>query len=116
MIAEPFSLPWGSSVFIKVTAKNAYGDSDQSVEGNGAVITTTPDAPINLAEDETQRTKSTLAIKWDPAPFTGGASIDYYRISYAVGEGSFEVLANNHLITDYTLTELTAGITYKFIV
>ena len=30
LIAAPFSLPWGSSVFAKVSAKNAYGESIES--------------------------------------------------------------------------------------
>jgi len=48
--AAPFSLEWGSSVFAKVVAINAYGDSLASVAGNGAVITTNPDQPTNLQE------------------------------------------------------------------
>jgi hypothetical protein len=47
-----------------VIALNIYGDSSQSDEGNGAVIVTIPDAPITLDEDESQRTKSVLAITW----------------------------------------------------
>lgn len=62
---EPYSLPWGSSVYAKVIAKNIYGNSVESDEGNGAIIVTTPDAPINLAEDYSQRTKSQLAITWE---------------------------------------------------
>jgi hypothetical protein len=34
-----------------VIAINIYGDSTESLTGNGAVIVTTPDAPINVAED-----------------------------------------------------------------
>jgi hypothetical protein len=34
-----------------VIAKNIYGNSVESDEGNGAIIVTTPDAPINLVED-----------------------------------------------------------------
>lgn len=30
LIAAPFSLPWGSSVFAKVSAKNVYGESSES--------------------------------------------------------------------------------------
>jgi hypothetical protein len=44
-------LPWGSSIFAKVIAVNLYGDSLISLEGNGAIITTNPDAPINLLEN-----------------------------------------------------------------
>lgn len=64
LISSPYSLPWGSSVYAKVIALNIYGDSSQSDEGNGAVIVTIPDAPITLDEDESQRTKSVLAITW----------------------------------------------------
>jgi len=39
----PFTLDWGVGVYAKVTATNIYGDSLESDEGNGAVITTTPD-------------------------------------------------------------------------
>ena len=56
--ASPFSLEWGSSVYAKVVAINSYGNSLISNEGNGAVITTTPDAPISLAEDTSLKTKS----------------------------------------------------------
>ena len=62
--SPPFSLEWGASVYAKVVATNMYGDSLISDEGNGAIITTTPDRPLNLAEDTTLRTKSTLAITW----------------------------------------------------
>jgi len=62
--AAPFNLPWGSSVYAKVVAKNIYGNSLESLNGNGAIITTTPDAPINLAEDYSVRTKSTLGLTW----------------------------------------------------
>jgi len=65
--ANPFSLAWGSSVYAKVIASNVYGNSGLSAAGNGAIITTTPDAPINLAEDYTQRTKSTLGLTWNQA-------------------------------------------------
>ena len=81
--AAPFSLPWGASVYAKVIATNVYGNSIESDAGNGAVITTTPDAPINLAEVVAQRTKSTLGLSWSSAAFTGGDVIIDYRISIA---------------------------------
>jgi hypothetical protein len=76
-------LPWGSSIYAKVIAINFYGDSLESLEANGAIITTTPDAPINLVEDYSLRTKSTLGIVWEKASFIGGAVIEDYRISIA---------------------------------
>lgn len=44
---------------------------------------TTPDVPINLVEDYSQRTKSTLGLVWEEAPFNGGAVIIDYRVSIA---------------------------------
>ena len=59
-----YSLDWGQSVYAKVRASNVYGSSPYSDEGNGAIITTSPGAPISLAEVYEQRTKSTLGISW----------------------------------------------------
>jgi len=49
----PFSLLWGTDVYVKVEAINIKGPSLQSVEGHGAIIIAVPDAPINLTEDLT---------------------------------------------------------------
>jgi titin len=51
LIAAPYNLLWGSSVWARVVAINLYGDSLTSSEANGAVIITRPDAPINFVED-----------------------------------------------------------------
>ena len=49
----PFNLPWGSSIWAKVRSANLYGYSEFSNFGNGAIITTNPDSPVNLNEDVT---------------------------------------------------------------
>lgn len=105
----PFSIEWGSSVFAKVVATNQYGDSTESLEGNGAVIVTTPGAPTSLLEDTEQRTKSVLAIVWNAPVFTGGDAISEYRVSYAEQGQSSTVVSG---ITDLTITVsgLTAGV------
>jgi len=112
--SSPYSLEWGASVFAKVFATNNYGNSLVSDQGNGAIITTTPDHPINLAEAPTQRTKSTLGLTWSQAPFTGGAVIIDYRISIANVGGVFSVLTSNVENPSYTALDLTAGIIYQF--
>jgi hypothetical protein len=81
---SPYSLEWGSSVYAKVIATNTYGDSLESLEGNGAVITTTPDVPTSVAEVYADRTKSTLGLSWIAPVFTGGDVIIDYRINIAV--------------------------------
>lgn len=46
--AAPFNLAWGSQVYAKVIAQNAYGNSLESDPGSGARILTKPDAPLFL--------------------------------------------------------------------
>ena len=48
LTVAPFNLLKGYGIYIKVVAKNAYGDSPISVAGNGGVIVLVPDAPTNL--------------------------------------------------------------------
>jgi hypothetical protein len=48
-------LPWGSIVYAKVVAFNAYGDSIESAVGSSNIIMTEPDAPVGLSEDGTFR-------------------------------------------------------------
>ena len=112
--AEPFSLPWGASVFAKVVATNAYGNSVESLSGNGAVITVTPDPPTDLNEDYSQRTKSTLAFTWLAPVFTGGAVIIDYRVSIAEQGQAFTTLASGVTDLTYKATGLTFGTTYEF--
>jgi hypothetical protein len=81
--STPFSLAWGTSVYAKVIATNVYGNSLESVEGNGAVITTTPDVPTSVVEVDAGRTKSTLGLSWTAPVFTGGDVIIDYQINIA---------------------------------
>ena len=112
--STPFSLDWGTSVYAKVVAINAYGDSSASDAGNGAIITTSPDAPTSLTEVYEQRTKSTIGLAWTAPVFKGGAVIDEYRVSYAVQGQAFQVLESAVTATSYLATGLTAGSTYEF--
>jgi len=47
-MASPYNHAWGSSIYALYSATNIYGTSIDSAEGNGAIILTVPDAPINL--------------------------------------------------------------------
>jgi hypothetical protein len=91
--ATPYSLAWGADVYAKVIATNACGNSYESLAGNGAIITTTPDAPTDLIEVYADRTKSTLGLTWTAPVFTGGDVIIDYRINIAEQGGAFSVLA-----------------------
>jgi hypothetical protein len=55
---------WGSSVYAKVIAINVYGKSAQSESGNGAIIITYPDAPLEFIENYSLRTATNLGFTW----------------------------------------------------
>ena len=57
-----FLLTWGSSVYAKVVAYNNYGDSGESEIGNGAIILTNPDPPINVEEVIAMRAPGTVTL------------------------------------------------------
>ena len=112
--AAPFNLPWGTNVHAKLYATNIQGDSIMSNPGSGAIITTNPDPPIDLVENYSLRTPTTLGLTWTKAPFIGGAVIDDYRVSFAVLGGSFSVLVSGLLTPDYKAVDLTSGVIYQF--
>lgn len=83
--AEPFNIDWGQSVYAKVSASNTYGSSEFSEPGNGGVILTNPDAPVNLAEDLSGRSQNSIAFTWSQGALNGGASVIDYRIHMDAG-------------------------------
>ena len=82
LISEPFNLPWGSSIWVKVQAFNSYGDSFFSQPGNGAIILTEPDAPHSLYEETLYRTANQLQIAWTAGAADGGTPVINYKVSY----------------------------------
>jgi len=76
--SSPFDLPWGSSIYVKVVAFNLYGDSPESLVGNGAVILTNPDAPLDLVEVYSERKATSLGLSWTEGEANGGSPVlDY---------------------------------------
>ena len=57
-MAIPFNLPWGSSIYVKVSAINAVGTGPDSNLGNGAIIVTSPDAPLSVSDNPAVTTVS----------------------------------------------------------
>ena len=82
LLAAPYNVDGGDSIYAKVSAINYYGESVQSEEGNGAYYTRVPDKPI-VTENISVRTKSTNGITWTDGENDGGVSIQDYRVSIA---------------------------------
>lgn len=114
--ALPYNLDWGDSIIIKVSAINNYGSSLLSDEGNGAIILTNPDAPVNLAEDYSTKTEESIGLNWVDGTNNGGANILDYRVSFDQGLGTdtFIVLESGIPSNSYIASGLTPGEIYKF--
>lgn len=95
--------------------------------GNGAIISTFPDPPINFIEYYPDRDPTTIGFTWSQAVFDGGVVIEDYRIFYrivdetnnglraVVDEGRpFEILVTALLPARYTATGLVTGAVYEF--
>lgn len=88
----PFSLDWGDSVHAKIVAYNVYGDSEESDVGNGAVIFTMPDKPINLAEVVAERSANSISIVWEDGFNDGGTEVLDYQVWHDQGTGDWIVI------------------------
>jgi hypothetical protein len=101
-------------VSAKVVAYNVYGDSDESDVGNGALILTNPDPPISLAEVVASRTADSITIEWSQGYSDGGTAILDYRLSSDQSTDNYIYVDEAISSTQFTVTGLTAGSTYKF--
>ena len=84
MIKEPYNLGLLNSVFAKVIAYNIYGDSEESLSGNGAKVYLVPDPPNNLAKNpDFVSSKDRISIVWVDGDQNGGRAVIDYRVSIA---------------------------------
>ena len=74
-MTAPYNIVAYDGIYAKVIATNVYGDSEQSVEGNGAIYTTIPDAPINIAEDVSLRISTAIGLTWSDGVSDGGLPV-----------------------------------------
>jgi hypothetical protein len=82
LMAAPYSQPWGSSIYAKISATNAYGDSSFSTSGNGAKIITYPDAPKSLANVALVTSAYLIGLTWATGAANGGSAVLDYKIIY----------------------------------
>jgi hypothetical protein len=86
-------LPWGTSVYVKIVAVNIKGDSEPSLEGNGALLLRAPDAPTQFQNEPTITSLTQIGLSWQDGTWDGGSAILDYKISYAVGtDGEYTIM------------------------
>jgi hypothetical protein len=108
-------LEWGSHVWAKVISFNVYGESPISDEGNGGLLLTIPDPPINLIEIVGTRGATQIGVEWTKATEDGGTPVIDYLLEYHdETTTTFTPLDPNVLATSYLATGLTTGSVYTF--
>lgn len=115
--AEPFDLPWGSSIYAKVRSINVVGSSEFSATGNGAVILSIPSEPTDLENNSAVSQATFIAFTWRAPVHDGGSPIIDYRVYYDQGDPAatdFVVLESNIVGLAYTATPTLMGVTYRF--
>jgi hypothetical protein len=113
LLAAPYSLPYGSSIYAKVTSTNAYGTSIISEAKNGAVILTVPTTVV-LSNSVLETNANQIVINWTQATENGGSVVLDYEIQYKVGAGAYSVLADGITALTYTFTGVGTGQSYTF--
>lgn len=112
LTAAPFNLPWGASIYAKVSATNVIGTSAASTSGNGAVMLTSPDAPINLVNVPAITSASQIGLAWEDGVNNGGAAVLDYTLSWDQGTSTWTTLTSGVSIKSYKVTGLTQSLNY----
>ena len=76
-----------------------------------------PDAPINLANVAAVTTAYQVGLTWQEGPYNGGTPVIDYQVSFTeVATNSYTVFSNGLSTTSETVTGLTPGVAYRFVV
>jgi hypothetical protein len=78
------------------------GTSEYSEIGNGAVILTSPDPPINFVDNASITSMSQIGLTWEDGSSDGGTPVIDYRILYKTESGSYRALVTG--LTDQFYT------------
>ena len=100
---SPFDLITSDSVYARVTAINALGESSTSLEGNGATLPippTEPDAPTTLAKLSSSKTHVTFS--WTAPADNGGSAVLDYSIEMDSNDDNYTEVASGVTMTSHT--------------
>ncbi len=112
---SPFLIPWGQGVYARIIATNYLGSSAASEVGNGAVLLTFPDEPINVSNNLLITWGTTIGLTWDEGENNGGTPvIDYSVMSLSSDSSTFIERQVGVVGTSVTLSGFNLGITYTF--
>jgi hypothetical protein len=117
MRGSPFELTWGSSVYVRVAAKNDKETSAFSTPSNGAIILTYP-SPPTLSIVSSLTAGEQISLSWTKVlyPVDGGTPVADYTIMVSTTNlvGSFTLQKAGIVPTSVTLNNFALGTTYYF--
>ena len=90
-----------------------YGTSQESVADNGAIILTIPDAPLSVANLPLITSGSQIGVIWSEGAMNGGAEVLDYKVWSDQATDTFIDVGTGITATQFTITSLIAGNTYK---
>jgi len=114
LIIAPYNLVLAESIYVKVVATNFYGDSPQSLAGNGAQMQLVPDAPISLANNKAVTDAFKIGLTWKAGASDGGSPVLDYTVYYSIDGGSLEAFEPVTTTSYVTTVELVPGGIYVF--
>lgn len=101
----------------KVSARNSVGEGLKS-EVIQIYAAETPDPPLNVVNIPGITTAYQVGLSWNDGVYDGGSPILDYLISYRLSTdtGDYTIFATDWIPRQGTVTGLTAGLTYTFVV
>jgi len=85
LTSDPYNLIQGQIVVAKIIATNFYGNSTESLNGDGgeeARIVLVPAAPFGLVNQDQITNAFQVSFTWLEGLNNGGKVVDFYEISY----------------------------------
>ncbi len=115
LTASPYSLAFNQLILAKISATNSFGEQTLSpANPAGALVRRVPDAMSTVTL--TASTRDSMTVSWSAlsGSASGNSAVTAYELRWDSGSGSTIYLLSESLSTSYTVTGLTAGITYKY--
>ena len=99
----------------KIESRNLFGYSLAQSNEVSVRAASTPDAPLNLANNVAVTAAGVVGLTWSAGAFNGGSPILDYRVSkFGPGDSSYVVIASGVSVTSYTASSLIADAIYSF--
>jgi hypothetical protein len=73
-----------------------------------------PDPVVNIVEDVSERTETTLGIQWEDGADPGGTPVIDYRVTVSSSDGLYNSVVTVGLEKHYVATGLSMGVVYYF--